>query len=60
MVLILEDLYLINYGKWMLPIFSYYPKGQGIMEQAHGTLQQYLHKKIQKSGNYSPIHHKII
>jgi hypothetical protein len=37
MVLILEDLYLINYGKWMLPIFTYYLLGQGIVEQALET-----------------------
>ena len=36
----------------------YYPKGQGIVEQAHGTLKQYLHKK-QKGGNYIPIYHII-
>jgi hypothetical protein len=34
----------------MLPIFPYYPKGQGIEEQTHGTLKQYLHAK-QKRGN---------
>jgi hypothetical protein len=59
MMLILEDSYLIIYGKWMLPIFTYYPKGQGIVEQAHGTLKQYLHRK-QKRRNYIPIHHKIM
>ena len=37
----------------------YYPKGQGIVEQAHGTLKQYL-PKVKKGGNYIPIHHKII
>jgi hypothetical protein len=58
-VLILEDSYLINYGKWMLLIFPYYPKGQGIVEQAHGTLKQYLHKK-QERGNYIPVYYKII
>jgi hypothetical protein len=36
----------------------YYPKGQGIVEQAHGTLKQHLHKK-QKGGNYIPVHHII-
>jgi hypothetical protein len=40
MVLLLEDLYLINYGKWMLYIFPYYIKGQDILEQIHGTLKQ--------------------
>ena len=31
----------------------YYPKGQGIVEQAHGTLKQHLHKK-QKGGKLYP------
>jgi hypothetical protein len=35
----------------MLLIFSYYPKGQNIVEQAHGSLKQYLHK-IKKGGLY--------
>jgi hypothetical protein len=43
----------------MLLIFPYYPKGQGIVEQAHGTLKQYLHKK-QERGNYIPVYYKII
>jgi hypothetical protein len=44
MVLNLENSYLVNYGKCMLPIFPYYSKGQGIVEQDWGTLKQYLHK----------------
>jgi hypothetical protein len=45
MVLILNNLYLIDYGKWMLLIFPCYPKRQGIVEKVDGTLKQYLHKK---------------
>jgi hypothetical protein len=43
----------------MLPIFPYYPKGQGIVEQTHGTLKEYLHKK-QNRESYIPIYHKNI
>ena len=53
MMLILKDLYLINYCQLMLLVFPYYPKGQGIVEEAHGPLKQYLHKK-QKRSNYIP------
>jgi hypothetical protein len=61
MVLILKDLYIINYGEWMLLIFPNYPKGQGVVEQPYGTLKQYLHEKQKGGGrNYIPIHHKII
>jgi ABC-type siderophore export system fused ATPase/permease subunit len=35
MVFICKDLYLINYGSWMLPIFLYHPKGQVIVEKTH-------------------------
>lgn len=59
MVLIFEDSYLINYGKWMLLIFPYYPKGQGIMEQVHGTSKQYLHKKTKKGGLYPHTPHYL-
>jgi hypothetical protein len=40
-------------------VIAYNPQGLGIVEQAHGTLKQYL-PKVKKGGNYIPIHHKII
>jgi hypothetical protein len=36
----------------------YNPQGQGIVEQAHGILKQYLHKIKRES--YTPVHHKTI
>ena len=42
-----------------ITVIAYNPQGLGIVEQAHGTLKQYL-PKVKKGGNYIPIHHKII